>query len=1369
MTIVDLERTCTSIARDGAQNGEAVSKPLSEYRRAPAYVLLGDPGAGKTTSFEREREHTPSAADDVIDARDFITFNVADHPEWRDRTLFIDGLDEIRAGSDDGRTALDQVRARLVALKRPRFRLSCREADWLGPNDWARLRAVAPSGELTVLRLDALTLDDVNRIVEASHLVDDAERFIEEAGDRGLRALLFNPQTLALLIEAVGARQWPKSRLETFELACRQLAQEKNEEHGHSRRDPPSEDGVLNDAGRICALLLLSGTRGVSLLPFGEEPHVDYPPIDRFDPHSERTTAGESEAFARRRRLVLASRLFRVIGGSYPAGQRFEPVHRHIAEYLAGRCLAQQIKDGPPAARVLALISALDGGVVTAHRGLSGWLAAHSKAARASLIDRDPIGVGLYGDISTFSTEEKRALLRALLRAGPKLQDLHWRNVGAFAPIATKALEDEIHDELTIDPQKEDDQHSTAFLLMLLSNAAPMTTLADPILTILRGSAWWSRVRYWALDAFLRHCLDEDTRLAKLERLLSDVYSGHVQDPDNRIAGAALEQLYPSVVGPAEVWRYLTRTQPSNYFGSHWLFWTRLAEEERSSDDDVPVLLDTLPQHMADLRVVLDSSRLATVAAQLLARGLDAVGANLTPTRLYDWLSAPVECEPYASTQETKEQHGRIAAWLEDDPDAYKRAFREGLRRGGGNDPPSCVVRVTRQRLYEAEPSDDFGSWCLDEAEILADTRPALARWLFRHALIRFNRGETGISQERLDECLRRHPSWQPEPVDPNAEEKLRDAERSLNELLRASKEKREQQRRQWLDAVRQEVLALRENRGAPWILERMAGEWFERSSSEEIPLRRWLVEELGPHEDLAAAALQGLRGVVDRHDMPDADEILNLRSKSRRHRLSFPFLAALRDHHMETPTFADDLTELQQRQALALHYCVATGYGRRPAWYRRLIQQSPEVAASVLLPFARAEIQAGRDHVAGLWVLNHDRHHTELARLVSLPLLRGFPVRARARQLHDLRRLLWAALQHADGEELRVLIARKLAARSLTVGQKAMWLAAGLIADAETYAGPLEEFVDGNEQRARQLANFLWFEFLRPREELPPQALEALIRQFGRAGVFDNDLRDSPDPSPGRLGGLIELLAAAPEHEANAALRRLVNDESLSEWRPNLLLAIERQAVVGRDASYRRPELEQVRATLDNLSPANAADLAALALDRLDELARSVPTANTNDWSQFWNQDGHGRPTGPKPENACRDALLSHLRRLLPSEVDAQPEGQYAANRRADIRLSCSNFQVPIEIKKQSHPALWRAARDQLVAKYTQDPATGGYGIFLVLWFGDPEKAPLDETGTRPASPEELRQRLEACIARQLAPEQARKIALRVIDVSKP
>ena len=35
---------------------ERQSRPLKEYRDTPAYVLVGDPGAGKTTAFETERE-----------------------------------------------------------------------------------------------------------------------------------------------------------------------------------------------------------------------------------------------------------------------------------------------------------------------------------------------------------------------------------------------------------------------------------------------------------------------------------------------------------------------------------------------------------------------------------------------------------------------------------------------------------------------------------------------------------------------------------------------------------------------------------------------------------------------------------------------------------------------------------------------------------------------------------------------------------------------------------------------------------------------------------------------------------------------------------------------------------------------------------------------------------------------------------------------------------------------------------------------------------------------------------------------------------------------------------------------------------------
>ena len=138
-----VSRTCTEVpAGDGDRHTH--SRPLEEFREAPAYVLLGDPGAGKTTAFESERDALGEEKACKISARNFLAFDPQNHPEWRGKVLFIDGLDEVRAGSADIRTPFDQVRGKLDALERPPFRLSCREADWLGENDRKHLESVSP-------------------------------------------------------------------------------------------------------------------------------------------------------------------------------------------------------------------------------------------------------------------------------------------------------------------------------------------------------------------------------------------------------------------------------------------------------------------------------------------------------------------------------------------------------------------------------------------------------------------------------------------------------------------------------------------------------------------------------------------------------------------------------------------------------------------------------------------------------------------------------------------------------------------------------------------------------------------------------------------------------------------------------------------------------------------------------------------------------------------------------------------------------------------------------------------------------------------------------------------------------------------------
>ena len=196
------------------------------------------------------------------------------------------------------------------------------------------------------------------------------------------------------------------------------------------------------------------------------------------------------------------------------------------------------------------------------------------------------------------------------------------------------------------------------------------------------------------------------------------------------------------------------------------------------------------------------------------------------------------------------------------------------------------------------------------------------------------------------------------------------------------------------------------------------------------------------------------------------------------------------------------------------------------------------------------------------------------------------------------------------------------------------------------------------------------------------------------------------------QVHGSINALSSQTDAKAVRALTELTDDPSLEQWRDRLVWARQHQNAALRDRSYVHPNVEQVLNTLRDSLPANAGDLTALLSDRLADISRDLRGGNSNIWHQFWNVDKHGRPTEPRPENTCRDALLETLRHRLPGGVDLQPEAQYAAGTQADLRFSFGNFKVPIEIKKNSHDELWSALHKQLIEKYTTDPDSSGHGI---------------------------------------------------------
>ena len=1395
-----VSRTCTEIAEDdGYRNSEKVSRPLESFRSVPAYVLLGDPGAGKTTAFETECHNIEDGH--YITARDFLAFGVNSHPEWQGKTLFIDGLDEVRAGKSDARVPFDAIRNRLDELGKPRFRLSCREADWLGDNDLEKLKDISPDNSVVMLRLDPLTDSDATRILQSHPRVEDASAFIEKARQAGIEGLLENPQSLNMLAASVtGDNDWPQSRLEVFELACLEMAREHNDEHtiadqAIAEGGLANPDKLLDAGGRLCALMLISGVAGFALRPSQEK--ADYPAWDRCEyEHPEYLKS------------ALSTKLFKAFKAE--SAGRLAPVHRHVAEFLGARYLHRIIcggsdrnnRNGLPARRVIALIAGEDGTVVTELRGLSAWIAAHCAKARKELISRDPTGVGLYGDIQGFSLDEKRRLLMALKHHISGLENIY-QAAPSFASLATPDMEPALREILNDSNPAQAYQEFVDFVLCVLGHGDQLPGLSDVLFEIVCDNGRSPSVNGSALIAFV-HNGPECDRTGKLEYLLNEIETGNVPDSDNEMLGKVLSQLYPERLPPSVIWDYLRESVRHVGGGMYDQFW-RYDLLERSSDDQVAELLDSLVERLPGLYIAIRSRQAGDLVLELLLKGLVTHGDAISIKRLYNWLGIG-DPDFEHQLRDMSNTRFKIRAWLERRPEICKAIILEGLNRGGDSDDFRSHAFDVERRLYHATRPADYGLWCLNQAVALADTKPRIAVYLWEQAIDahRYQRNNEGLSLELFKQHAQKNEAFtarleelsSQRSVEIDRSETLTVADelgltvdgqfdgrqKALSERHRKAIEQRQQKDKTWLDHIRANEATLRENHAAPALLYRLArvyfGPFFNFNGGDGP---KAIKENLKGDSGLADAVLVGLRGTVDREDVPDVEGILRHYESDKRYYIGLPCLAGLAERERTAPEdatrWSDDLT----RKALAFYFTEAHG-DYQPDWLRRLLADRPQTVADVYIRFARSKLRRGANNIQDIHQLSSNPEYAEVARIASLPLLKAFPTRCRSTQIETLEHLLTAAIKHADRSSLQSLVESKLARTSMNVAQRGRWLAAGLIISPGKYNDSVVSFVGTGRGRMSRLYDLMAllqpdaFEPLRfPGPDVPD--LELLIRLFGRDAEPDAIFGTEEFGEDGESEGgwvtramsasffvreMVKRLAANPNREATDALEALRADDTLSGWHDMLASRLHNQRRIRGDASYHRLTIEQISQTLNGGTPANAGDLAALVMDRLIELATTVRDGNTDDWRQYWNLP-HGLLPTPRNEDHCRDALLSDLRRCLPTDVDAQPEGQYTRDKRSDIRIAYTNdFQVPVEVKKNNHRELWSAMHKQLIKQYVRGPEADGYGIYLVFWFGE-EYTQAPPEGKLPDSALELQGRLTAT----LSPEEARKISVCVIDVS--
>jgi len=1325
---------------DGGSNTEAVG--LDSLRSVPAWVLLGEPGAGKSEAFTSEAQSDNSLC---LRIAEFVSSDIDE--AWIDKCLFLDGLDEVRASATTA-SILVQVKSKLRKLGFPNFRIACRAADWYGQSDLEEIIGASPNGKLPTYTLEPLTTADIKRILEDNFNRSDPEDFIAQAKAHGINTLLSNPQTLGLTVKALGGQTWPSSRDETYRLACEALVQEENRKHrDQTRFQPVLKGALLEAAGQVFATLLLADKSGVALDRSAQDDR--FPELNDLEPNSPEQA-----------KKTLGTAIF---VPSTSNDQRLEPTHRSVAEYLAADWLGKQIDSrGLPLKRVLNLMLGFDGKAVAGLRGLYGWLALKSLKAQHELIKNDPLTVALYSDPHPMEVEAKRLLLHEIYFQTHANPSVLWDLRGAENLYALFQVE--LRDEYlaALQDHKRDDPTQTyvVFILKVLKQSAAQTQLTkelrDELRDVAADSSRSGRVRRHALEAWLECGVTDSQAIEFLDHL----NQGKIVDPDEDLAGLLLGKLFPRAVSASQVLSYL-HLPKSKMYQHFWAY----EFPKTVPVDDLPFVLDQFAQR-SDLKSLnWVEFHISRTLATLVARGVQVHGDKIPDTQLFTWLH--IGTDEYGERRHEPEFHKTITQWLIDRPERYKGLLGVCFERNESAPSPLNGLFNDSQVLRGIPAPADIGLWHFQNID---RTR------------------SKDLAKEHLAETMRSLWSDQPapgltfdmvlqwasdDPIKTGWLEPLLTCETS--EMRKALNHSNQQRQREQADIKRErsfnlaaKLPAIRSGQAHPALMGELAGVWLNRYSDTrgETPLDRFKTY-CDNYLDVYEAAKAGMPACIKRSDLPSVKEIIDLNLKQQSHWIRAACLLGMALSWTENPS-AIDLLDSSTLEKMVC-FLLTDGTETPPEWFMHLVSKMPELVAKVLITYASASFKAQKEYVHEIYPLATNAAYTKVARLSVPALLISFPTRNRSNQLNQLNSLLRSALKY-EIPELPAIVAKKLKLKSLDPAQRVYFLLTGMLINPKQYEQKLWGFVGDSWQRIQHISDFLG-----SRLSDLPMDFTLSANTFGK--LIEIQVPFAEVDSPMGVGavsqamnlgdhvkGLIGKLTALGTSDSLEEINRLLERTTLEKIKRHLLSSKHEVIQRLRENTFCHPNLTNVATILSNKSPIGPADLQAIVLDHLDQIATDIRTSNSDLFRQFWTE---GAENKHKSENSCRDALLAMLKsHLQPLGIDSQPEVHCVSDKRADIRVSYRNtIIVPIEIKGEWHSALWTAVQGQLIPQYTTQKETEGFGIYLVLWVGGTEQPPARDGGKKPLTSTKLQLRLQSHLPKDIQ----QQIAVRVIDVTWP
>jgi hypothetical protein len=544
-------------------------------------ILLGAPGAGKTTELQRFLDDRRlDTTVQVIELRGFgdeqrLLDEVVSGPAGRalrdhdvDHALLaFDSLDECPLGMGHLAELIKQALARLPGGLQ--LVVACRTAAW-PPALETDIRNRFP--DIGIYEIAPLMARQIAVLAEAADL--DSGAFAAAVAAARVQPLTGNPNTLRLLLADAIAQagveplRLPGTQLDLFDRACQRLASEPNP-YRRATAPPHSPRELVAVAGYLATVALFSGASAFWLDPFEDAPPgtlalPDLVPATVVWSDQDGPVAGPLPVEVPLVRDVLGTALFAGQGE-----QRVGFAHQTLAEFLAARHL---VASAVPERQVSALLRGRRGHLAPQVQAVATWLVALAPDRYQQLLTDDPAAF-IQSAVELVDTDYRRVLVESLLDLAGRhqLPDVYGLPLtGLDYPGLAETLRAVLPDQkASVDAR---------LLSVLLARANHLASLASPLLALALDTDAPTPLRSIAGHVVLE--LGDRSTRAQVATLAD---TERDDDPDDELLGLGLSAAVGLGTPLDELLQRLRAPNNPDLFGNYRL-----------------VLIDELPARLAD-------------------------------------------------------------------------------------------------------------------------------------------------------------------------------------------------------------------------------------------------------------------------------------------------------------------------------------------------------------------------------------------------------------------------------------------------------------------------------------------------------------------------------------------------------------------------------------------------------------------------------------------------------------------------------------------------------------------------------------------------------------------------------------------------